>query len=390
MSSAALSLVEAARLRAVLEDAVEKLSFLAVVTPDVVGHRDEMAALVGEEISATIREQRALEARFHSLVLAAAAAKAGANKVRLREAQAALAAIAPELRESIRALCRTLKDNPDMADNLGKLAEERDAIADLLGAAFVEAGEGGHVRALAEHVRAEAAARERVTAVAAKEEATAAEVARLTAALRGEAERHVVAMEATRAELAALKEGLRKLKGETTTTVRYARKEVTARTEAGGHAAAGEEKELAGAIARARARLAEEAAAHDASIELLRAETEELTRTADAWKARLAADAAARGAELKAVTAERDAQRAVLDALQARYERDLAAMVERTAEAERVAAEKAVALERAAGEARAARDLVRVLGRKFEVVWAARKAAEEAKAKAKGGGKKGK
>ena len=42
-----LTVIEAARISAIVEEALEKLSFLASITPDVMAHRDELSQIVG-------------------------------------------------------------------------------------------------------------------------------------------------------------------------------------------------------------------------------------------------------------------------------------------------------------------------------------------------------
>jgi hypothetical protein len=378
-----VSVIEGARFRAVIDDMLEKLSFLSIVTPDVLGHGDEMAALVGDEISATIREQRVLEARFEDLVKQVAAMKGVANKAKVGEVQAKLKAVSTQMRDSMRGLCRSLKDNPDVGDNLAKLAEERDALVELLTTTSDEVAESGHYHTLAEHVHTEGAARERVSAIAQREAATTLEVTTLTSTLRDEEEQHAVDMEAKRAELALLKDRLRKLKQDSTVTIRYVRKEITSKTETTGRVYSSEEAATAEAIEKVKAQLAAEATAHELSLELLKRETDEYTRLAESWRARHAAEVAAKGAELKALTAERDAQKALLDKLQARYEKDLAVMTEKEAEAERVAAERAVSNDKAAAERRAATALVKILGPMFMTILAQRQLAAAEKNKAK-------
>lgn len=323
-----VSPLEAARVRAVLEDALQKLSFLSIVTPDVLGHRDEMAALVGDEISQTIKSQREMEAQYDALVQQAASLKGHTNKAKLREVQAQLRAVSIQMRDGMRGLCRSLKENPDVADNLAKLAEERDAVYHTLETAYHEL-QDGHFHSLAEHVRAATEGRERVSAVAQKEEATTRDVARLTATLKEEEDKHTVELETKRADITTLKEKLRKLKQDTTATIRYARKEITSKTDSNSRLYSSEEQVIADAVAAMRARIADEAAAHEASIDLLRREQEELTRAAEAWKARHAAEVATMAGELKVLAARRDAARVELVALQLRYERDLQTMTEK-------------------------------------------------------------
>ena len=40
-----LTVIEAARISAIVEEALEKLSFLASITPDVMAHRDELSQI---------------------------------------------------------------------------------------------------------------------------------------------------------------------------------------------------------------------------------------------------------------------------------------------------------------------------------------------------------
>eukprot|EP00965_Chrysotila_dentata_P177374 5858097-Pleurochrysis_carterae.AAC.2 len=74
-------IVESARISAIVEEALEKLSFLASITPDVMAHRDELSQIVGDEITRIIQEQRALERKYEGLIAQRAALKALSNKV---------------------------------------------------------------------------------------------------------------------------------------------------------------------------------------------------------------------------------------------------------------------------------------------------------------------
>jgi hypothetical protein len=259
--------IEAVRLRAVIEDALEKLSFLSIITPDVMGHQGEMAALVGDEISQTIQTQRDLEARYDLLVKKAAQLKGHSNKAELLQVQAELRAVSGELRDTMRGLCRNLKENPDVADNLTKMAEERDVVVQLLETAFHEL-QDGHFHSLAEHVRSETQARERVSAVAQKEESTTQEVLKLTHTLKEEEDKHTVEVEAKKQEISALKEKLRKLKQDTTATIRYARKEITAKSDSSSKLFTAQERVIAEQVDHMQAKIAAEAEAHEASMEL--------------------------------------------------------------------------------------------------------------------------
>ena len=76
-----LSIIESARISSIIEEALEKLSFLASITPDVMAHRDELSQIVGDEITRIIQEQRGLELRYEELIAQRASLKALSNKV---------------------------------------------------------------------------------------------------------------------------------------------------------------------------------------------------------------------------------------------------------------------------------------------------------------------
>ena len=72
----ALSVIESARISSIVEEALEKLSFLASITPDIMAHRDELSTIVGDEITRIIQEQRGLETRYEELIAQRATLKA--------------------------------------------------------------------------------------------------------------------------------------------------------------------------------------------------------------------------------------------------------------------------------------------------------------------------
>ena len=79
-SGSALTVIESARISSIIEEALEKLSFLASITPDVMAHRDELSQIVGDEITRIIQEQRGLELRYEELIAQRASLKALSNK----------------------------------------------------------------------------------------------------------------------------------------------------------------------------------------------------------------------------------------------------------------------------------------------------------------------
>lgn len=378
--------LEAARIGAILEDAIEKMTFLSAVTPDILHRRDEVADMTSGEIARLLAEQRALEARFEELVAQRAALKGIGNKARYKDLQTEFDNVSYQLKESMKTLCRNLKEHPDLSETVSRITEEREALVQLLERTLSALREG-HYAPLVDFVEKERDVRDKLRAVASKEEEVLKEVDTLTTLLKEEEDKHAADMEARRLELGDLKEKLRKLKVDTTLTLRYARKEASARTEAAVRGFTAEESDLQAQIDAMRRRIALEKTVHDEAMDAMRREQDEFARSAEEWKAKQAAELESKAAELAALTAERDRQRAQLEAFQARYDRDLAELAEReAAEAARAAAEEYAASEESRKHA-AASSLQSVLGDMFAVVAAAAAASKAAKA-AKGGDKK--
>jgi hypothetical protein len=127
-----LSVVQAERIIAVVEDVVEKLGFLDSITPDVLQHRDELSKFIGDEIKRTMDEQKSLEARYEELIEERAAMKGMHNKNKYKEVQEEIEDISRALKDSTNNLVRSLKENPNVSGNLIKVQRDRTELRDLL------------------------------------------------------------------------------------------------------------------------------------------------------------------------------------------------------------------------------------------------------------------
>ena len=332
--AAQLNPVESARAAAALDEAAAKLGFLPSVTPDLGALKDEVSSLVGEELTRVIEGQRALEVRHDYLVAQRGLLTGVANRAKLKETLAELERVSYELRESVKTMCRALKDNPDLGDLLSLIAEEREQLRALVEQGAADLRAAGHFRGLAGFVHEELEKRRKLAAVAAREEETTREVEALAQTLKEEEERHAAESDLKRAQVSVLKEKLRRMKVDTSLTLRYARKETTARNESSARIYSMSEAELQEEIGALKRRLEVEAAVHATTAAVLKGEQEAAAKEAEEWKARHAADLAVKQATLKRETEARDVQRLQLEALQDRYERDLQDFVDKKAEAD--------------------------------------------------------
>ncbi|RYG56527.1 hypothetical protein EON66_02690 [archaeon] len=154
-------------------------------------------------------------------------------------------------------------------EGISRILEEREALALLLEKTLTDLRDG-HFSALSTFVDRENAARQKMRAVASQEEEVLKEVERLTSVLKEEDEKHALDMESKRKELEELKEKLRKLKVDTTLTLRYARKEAAAKTESMSRAYTAEEAELMRNIEELRKKAEVEAFVHEQTMDVLK------------------------------------------------------------------------------------------------------------------------
>lgn len=121
-----------AQVNAVLQIAINKLSLLASFVVDPHVQAQELTQSVGEEISRMIKQQKQLEHRFQELIAAQPALRAMPNKANLRKNQQELQEVSDALRQATKQLCRNLKDNPNVTENMAKVAAQREQLHQLL------------------------------------------------------------------------------------------------------------------------------------------------------------------------------------------------------------------------------------------------------------------
>eukprot|EP00882_Tetradesmus_deserticola_P024171 GHRQ01026403.1.p1 GENE.GHRQ01026403.1~~GHRQ01026403.1.p1 ORF type:complete len:280 (+),score=130.70 GHRQ01026403.1:1215-2054(+) len=179
-----------------------------------------------------IQHQKELEARFQELIAAQPTLRALPNKANLRENQAELQEVSAALRQATKQLCRNLKDNPNVAENMAKCAAQRESLQGLLGATLDSLELSSTVQPVLEAVltaeQAEANMREMVEA----EKSGTALVKALKADLASEKQQHEERVREQRREVAALKEQLRQEKLTSAVDGRFHKKDLAATNQA--------------------------------------------------------------------------------------------------------------------------------------------------------------
>jgi DNA repair exonuclease SbcCD ATPase subunit len=122
----------------VLQNALDKLALIGAIHVDPRTQALELTQSVGENIGRMIDEQKALERRFQELIAQQPALRQLANKSKLQENQVQLQQVSEALKAATKQLCRNLKDNPNVSENLAKIAGQRQMLQNLLTACSTE------------------------------------------------------------------------------------------------------------------------------------------------------------------------------------------------------------------------------------------------------------
>ncbi|GMH36705.1 hypothetical protein BSKO_04578 [Bryopsis sp. KO-2023] len=226
--SGQLSELESIHVQAILRATLEKLALVGAIKVDPQVQAQELTLSVGEEITRMIYEQKDLEKQFNDLISVQHGLRNMPNKSKLRENQAELQRVSHQLRQSTKQLCRNLKDNPNVAENMGKVSAIRQSLTSLLLQCLGEVESDGEVKAMVETVMAQEKTEAKTID---RERRMTAAVRQLKNDLKDEKSDHEEKMREKRKALAILKEQLKEVKARTTIESRFRVKDVTAKNE---------------------------------------------------------------------------------------------------------------------------------------------------------------
>ena len=332
MSASNLTVIESARISSIIEEALEKLSFLASITPDVMAHRDELSQIVGDEITRIIQEQRGLELRYEELIAQRSSLKALSNKAKYKENQELIKEVARALRESTKELCRNLKGNPNIAENLSKIQTERSNLQNLLSKTLRELRENSF-STLTTTVEEEKARNDMILEVIAKEKEVSAAVKKLQEDLSSERHQHEAEVEERNEIISKLKEELQEVRTKSAIETKYLQKESRARLQSLNRIYYQSTSELDEQIWKVRKQLEIEVLANRESEEFLKRKVVSLQKDAGDWMQRYETDFEELEKEHEALNAQRTEDLVKLNDYTERYTKEMEEKARREEEA---------------------------------------------------------
>ncbi|KAF1793730.1 hypothetical protein JG687_00011426 [Phytophthora cactorum] len=386
-----LTPTESLRACGVLEESLEKMSFLGSITPDILQHREELSQVVGEEISRIIQEQRQLENKYEKLIAQRAVLKGLANKSKFKENQREIQDVSRLLRESTKSLCRNLKENPNFAGNLLKIQQEREGLLDLLGHTLTEMKKHATFETLLNFVAEGKSTQEKAHEILKKEREAVEEVKRLGAELAREKLEHQKEVTEHKAAILRLKEQILAVKSKTQIDIRYARNEAKAKRSSTARMYHQLMEEQHDRIKDLQGKCSMETKVHDETVHFLKDRHEQLQTELAEWNAKYQQDTQAKQAQLQELQERKAANAQRLENFQKRWQEEMTTIKQKEEERQRLLELEALRKEELKAQNTAARIIQVAYRAHMAKKEEKRKAAEsEKKAGKKGGKKKGK
>ena len=336
---------ESERVVAILEDSVEKLSFLDSITPDVLQHRDELSKFIGDEIERTMSEQKALERRYEELIEQRAAMKGTHNKNKYKEVQDEIQDISRALRESTNNLVRSLKENPNVSGNLIKVQRHRTELHDLLLRVIQEFRDRGTYYTITYTVDEDNSARIKFEQLKAREKSLREAVEKLQEKLTEE--QHLFQTQTTQQKrsIMQLKDQLQEIKGTASNDSKFKRKESLAAVAAIWREFKLKERVLEESLAEKEDRTNTENVVHRETKEFLARKLKNLQEEIATWETKYDTEIGTMDEQIHGLTESREVLLEKLGILQARRQVELD---EQRAKDEAAALEKEVAKQKKA------------------------------------------
>ncbi len=318
-----LSVVQAERIIAVVEDVVEKLGFLDSITPDVLQHRDELSKFIGDEIKRTMDEQKSLEARYEELIEERAAMKGMHNKNKYKEVQEEIEDISRALKDSTNNLVRSLKENPNVSGNLIKVQRDRTELRDLLVRVNQELRDRGTYTAITYRVDEENASQVRFNQLKTREKSLRDTVSNLQEQLTEEQRSFTKTTQDQKLAITSLKDELQSIKGSASTNTKFKRKESLAAVASYWRELKLKERVYEEQLAESEDKIQTESVVNSETKNFLLRKIKKLHQDVEYWDNKYDGDIEDMNRKIEHLTAAREQQLEQLEVLRARRQVEL-------------------------------------------------------------------
>lgn len=318
-SETKLSIYNAYRFRAIMEEATERLDLLGLVTADS-SHRkkDDNQGRNKKDVYHLMVNQKDLENRYEELMLKRSQLHGLQNKSKYLQNQSELEEIATQLRESTSSIYQNLKDQPTVAGNLHKIQKDRSDVQELLSGTISDL-KVGMFSSLVQQVNERIEKQDSLSETQATHEKKREALKKLEQELRAERENFARATEAKNLEIQALTQELKQLKKVTALSKKYETDTALAKRETIARTRKRRLDDLREQIAKTQEGVTRDTTVNDSTIKYLHKKRSELDTLAEQWDGKYETDHGQLTEDLETLTQERDTDNLTLTKLQERW-----------------------------------------------------------------------
>ncbi|KAL0210320.1 hypothetical protein RCL1_004756 [Eukaryota sp. TZLM3-RCL] len=308
---------------AVLTEAIERIGFLNAVTPDATSQRDQLANLIGAEITKTMAQQKELEAQYQELIFERSQLPINTDKRILDQKEESIKEVAQSLRDVAALLNQALKENPHIADHLLAIHQERSFLINLLNRTLDDLREYSF-SVLYTHVLDEKTRNDRFIEAQASYEETLEQKKKLEDDVERLKAQQDAAINELDVEISELKEKLQDLNKNSAHEVALTRLREEAETNTLSILFKKEEYKVLEEVEIYREKIQFEDRVNSKSVELLRNQAEKLAREGSNWNSKYEHDTNYLSSELESLQALHDEELRLLTGLREREAQEAA------------------------------------------------------------------
>jgi len=318
-SETKLSIYNAYRFRAIMEEATERLDLLELVTADS-SHRkkDDTQGRNKKDVYHLMVNQKDLEKRYEELMLKRSQLHGLQNKSKYLQNQSELEEIATQLRESTSSIYQNLKDQPTVAGNLHKIQKDRKDVQELLKGTISDL-QMGMFSSLVQQVNERIEKQDSLSETQATHEKKREALKKLEQELRAERENFARATETKNLEIQALTQELKQLKKVTALSKKYETDTALAKRETIARTRKRRLDDLREQIVKTQEGVTRDTTVSDSTIKYLHKKRTELDTLAEQWDGKYETDHGQLTEDLETLTQERDTDNLTLTKLQERW-----------------------------------------------------------------------
>ena len=296
---------------------------------------------LGDEISRIIEEQRKLEARYEELIALRSQLKGLANKAKWKENQDEINRVAQELRQSTKLLCRNLKDNPNLGENMEKVQNERIKLEEVFSGCISELRDltfSTLKASVQDHVNKEDSLNELI----AKEREAQQMVLQLREDLKNETTEHQRDLVQRNEHIAQLKDELGVIRTKTQVEQKFLAKETRSRADCTQRLFQQHEHELEDNMHTLRKQLKIERRVNKETEQFLRRRIEDMEKSIQNWMNKWETEVEEKDNQIGQLRAQRDHARIKLDEMDAKYMEEMRVRAAREAADRKLVEEKEI------------------------------------------------